>query len=128
MEAAIFPCAAPTTQPLLQRVSCRRDRVDIERSLERHVCAFTAERQRVIGAPVAEQRWSICRDVGQRHGLAPDDESGRAHALQLALPVADLADEAHNTHHPISGSLYYEDQKAEAKACAAKFCAERVPK
>ena len=34
----------------------------------------------------------------------------------------------HDTHHPISTGLYYEDQKAEAKARAAAFLDHRVPK
>ncbi|MBI4274895.1 MAG: glutathione S-transferase family protein, partial [Rhizobiales bacterium] len=40
----------------------------------------------------------------------------------------DLVDEAHDTHHPIAASLYYEDQKKEAKRRAAEFRAERAPK
>jgi glutathione S-transferase len=36
--------------------------------------------------------------------------------------------EAHDTHHPISSGLYYEDQKAEAKAAATHFRQERIPK
>ena len=31
-------------------------------------------------------------------------------------------------HHPIASSLYYEDQKREAKRCAESFRKERVPK
>jgi glutathione S-transferase len=47
---------------------------------------------------------------------------------QLQLTVADLVDEAHDTHHPISSSLYYEDQKPEAAARAKAFREERMPK
>lgn len=82
----------------------------------------------VHGDLVLAQSASICRYVAERHGLAPEDESGRAHALQLALTVADLADEAHNTHHPVSGSLYYEDQREAALVAAEKFRSERMPK
>ena len=36
--------------------------------------------------------------------------------------------EAHDSHHPISAGLYYEDQKKEARQRAADFTANRVPK
>ena len=36
--------------------------------------------------------------------------------------------EVHDTHHPIAGSLYYEDQKREAKRRAVLFVKERLPK
>ncbi|MGV3633910.1 MAG: glutathione S-transferase C-terminal domain-containing protein, partial [Pseudorhodoplanes sp.] len=41
---------------------------------------------------------------------------------------ADLVVEAHDTHHPIASSLYYEDQKPEAARRAADFPAHRAPK
>jgi len=34
----------------------------------------------------------------------------------------------HDTHHPIATSLYYEDQKREAKRRTEIFIAERLPK
>jgi glutathione S-transferase len=37
-------------------------------------------------------------------------------------------DEAHDTHHPLSSGLYYEDQKDAAKARASHFRKERIPK
>jgi glutathione S-transferase len=37
-------------------------------------------------------------------------------------------DEAHDVHHPIASSLYYEDQKDAANARAGHFRAERMPK
>jgi glutathione S-transferase len=36
--------------------------------------------------------------------------------------------EVHDTHHPIATTLYYEDQKPQAKARAADFLSHRVPK
>ena len=39
-----------------------------------------------------------------------------------------MVTEAHDTHHPIASSLYYEDQRAEALRRAAVFCRERLPK
>jgi glutathione S-transferase len=36
--------------------------------------------------------------------------------------------EIHDTHHPLGPSLYYEDQKAQAKRRTQEFWNERVPK
>jgi glutathione S-transferase len=60
--------------------------------------------------------------------LVPRDEASRVWANQLQLTIADLVDEAHDTHHPIAGSLYYHQQKAPARKRAAHFREERVPK
>ncbi len=46
----------------------------------------------------------------------------------VSVAIADWVAEAHDTHHPISGGLYYEDQKKEAKRRAADFTADRIPK
>ena len=74
------------------------------------------------------QTANILHYIGAHHGLAPDDEGGRLWAHQLQLTIADLVDEAHDTHHPIAGSLYYEDQKDEARRRAAEFRKLRIPK
>jgi len=71
---------------------------------------------------------NILLAIGQRHGLAPGDEQGRLWVNQLQLTIADLVTEAHDSHHPIASSLYYEDQKPEAKRRAADFLETRVPK
>jgi len=47
---------------------------------------------------------------------------------QLQLTIADMVAEAHDSHHPISSSLYYEDQKEAALERAKDFCAHRIPK
>ena len=47
---------------------------------------------------------------------------------QLQLTIADWVGEVHDTHHPIAGGLYYEEQKREAKRRAADFTADRLPK
>jgi glutathione S-transferase len=80
------------------------------------------------GGIVIAQTAAILSYIGPRLGLAPEDEPGRAHVLQHALTAADLIVEAHDAHHPIAGSLYYEDQKSEALRRAKIFVAERVPK
>jgi len=71
---------------------------------------------------------NVCNFLGPRLGLVPDDESSRLGALQLQLTLADLVAEVHNTHHPISSGLYYEDQKEAARACAVAFVSQRLPK
>ena len=44
------------------------------------------------------------------------------------LTIADLVDEVHEGHHPIASSLYYEEQKREARKRTASLLAERLPK
>lgn len=74
------------------------------------------------------QTANILSYLGERHALAPRDEAGRFWALQLQLTIADVVDEAHDTHHPIASSLYYEDQREPARARAADFRRARMPK
>ncbi len=66
--------------------------------------------------------------LGPKLGLAPKDEKLRRFAHGLQLTITDFVAEAHDTHHPISTDLYYEDQKAAAKKRSAAFLAHRVPK
>src|SRR5207253_8095642 len=63
-----------------------------------------------------------------RFGLVPGDEALRAEANQIQLTIADLLGEAHDTHHPIAGGLYYEGQKREARRRSQDFVQERMPK
>ena len=48
--------------------------------------------------------------------------------MHLQITVADLVAEIHDTHHPIAGGLYYEDQEPEALRRAEVFRGERLPK
>ena len=80
------------------------------------------------GKLVVSQTANILLFLGARHGLAPKDEAGRLWAHQLQLTIADFVGEIHDTHHPVGSSLYYEDQKPEAKRYAAQFRDERLPK
>ena len=80
------------------------------------------------GTLVLSQTAAICHFLGCRHGLAPQDEVGRAQALALQLTISDLAVEAHDTHHPISAWLYYEDQREAAAKRASHFVSERLPR
>jgi glutathione S-transferase len=74
------------------------------------------------------QTANILLFLGPRLGLAPRAEAGRLWAHQLQLTVADFILETHDTHHPIAGSLYYEEQKPEAKRRASIFIRDRIPK
>jgi glutathione S-transferase len=80
------------------------------------------------GEILVAQSANILLFLGPRLGLVPDDEAGRLRANQLQLTLADLVDETHDTHHPVAGSLYYEDQKPEAARRAADFVKNRLPK
>ena len=71
---------------------------------------------------------NILAYLGPKLGLAPKDEALRLYAHGLQLTITDFVAEVHDTHHPISTDLYYEDQKAEAKARAKAFLDHRVPK
>jgi glutathione S-transferase len=80
------------------------------------------------GKLIIAQTANILFYLAPRLGLAPKSDPIRLWAHQLQLTIADWVAEAHDTHHPIAGSLYYEDQKAEAKRRAANFTDERIPK
>jgi glutathione S-transferase len=80
------------------------------------------------GEVLIAQTANILLYLGRRQGLAPRDEAGRLWAHQLQLTIADVVDEAHDVHHPIASSLYYEGQQAEARRRATDFIASRIPK
>lgn len=67
-------------------------------------------------------------------GAVEDDEEReaaefeRASVNQLVLTALDCCVEAHDAHHPIANSLYYEDQKEESLRRAADFRKIRIPK
>lgn len=80
------------------------------------------------GKLVIAQTANILLFLGPRLRLAPKQDAGRLWAHQLQLTIADWVAEVHDSHHPIGGGLYYEDQKREAKRRAGDFTAERLPK
>jgi glutathione S-transferase len=79
------------------------------------------------GRTVVGQTAAILQWLGPRLGLVPRDEASRLRAHQLQLTIADLVAEAHDTHHPVAVSLYYEDQRAEAARRSEHFREERIP-
>ena len=68
----------------------------------------------VAGKMTLGQTANILLYLGEKHGLAPDSLEGRLWVNQLQLTIGDMVAEAHDTHHPISASEYYEDQMEEA--------------
>jgi glutathione S-transferase len=80
------------------------------------------------GALTIGQVANILLYLGDKHGLAPKSESGRLWTHQLQLTIADLVAEIHDSHHPIAGSLYYDQQKEEASRRTRHLREERLPK
>lgn len=71
---------------------------------------------------------NILMYLGPKLGLAPKAEPLRYVANGLQLTITDIVAEIHDTHHPISSALYYEEQKEAAKARSAAFIEQRIPR
>lgn len=86
----------------------------------------------VHGDVAIAQTAHILSWLAERHGFGagdlPNDLSGDLELMQLQLTVSDIVVEAHDTHHPIAASLYYDDQKDAAARAAKPFREERMPK
>jgi glutathione S-transferase len=80
------------------------------------------------GKLVIGQTANILLWLAPRHALVPRAEAARLWAHQLQLTIADWLVEVHDTHHPIGGAYYYEDQKPESARRAAHFTGSRLPK
>ena len=80
------------------------------------------------GDVLVAQTANILAYLGPRLELEPKDEAAAFFTRQLALTIADVAAEAHDTHHPIAVSLYYKDQKPEAARRAKEFRDDRIGK
>ncbi|MEO6800004.1 MAG: glutathione S-transferase [Rhodanobacter sp.] len=80
------------------------------------------------GQLLIAQTANILHYLGPPLDLVPASENRRRYALQLQLTLADLVAEIHDSHHPIAGSLYYEDQRVEACRRAACLRETRLPK
>lgn len=113
------------------------DYVDVART--RGVGAMTAMMERGVRPPYAPpilkagkltiaQTALILQFLGPRLGLCPRGDADRLWAHQLQLTVTDLVKEIHDTHHPLSSALYYEEQKAAAKRYTEAFWRHRAPK
>ena len=96
---------------------------------------FQMKRNRIFACPflragtvVVAQTALVLHFLGPRLGLAPRSETGRLWVHQQQLTISDWLVEAHDTHHPIGNSLYYEDQKPESLRRASDFRENRLPK
>ena len=80
------------------------------------------------GKQVIAQTAAILLYLGPRLGLVGKGAPAQLWTHQIQLTIADVLQEVHDTHHPISGALYYEDQQAEAQRRAQDFRVNRLPK
>ena len=80
------------------------------------------------GSLVIAQTPNILFYLGDKLGMAPEDEAGKYHVQQLALTALDLNNEVHDTHHPIAVMKYYENQRDEALQKAQDVRETRIPK
>lgn len=80
------------------------------------------------GELVIGQTAAILLYLGETLNIAPRSLAGRLWVHQIQLTIADIVNEAHDTHHPVGSSLYYEDQRPEALRRARQFVDERIPK
>ncbi len=80
------------------------------------------------GRQIIGQTANILLFLGDRLGLAPRDAAGRRWAHQLQLTISDFIVEIHDTHHPLGGNLYYEQQQRESRRRSKEFRESRLPK
>jgi glutathione S-transferase len=80
------------------------------------------------GGTLVFQTAAILQYLAPKLGLIGKSERERITAHSLQLTISDFASEGHDVHHPIAGSLYYEEQKREARRRAPLFLSQRVPK
>jgi glutathione S-transferase len=80
------------------------------------------------GAVVVGQTAAILQHLAPKLKLVARGEPARLWTHQIQLTIADMVSEAHDTHHPLGVTLYYEDQQPEAQRRAREFCSARLPK
>jgi glutathione S-transferase len=80
------------------------------------------------GRELIGQSANILLFLGDRLGIAPRGAANKLWAHQLQLTIADFVVEIHDTHHPLGGGLYYEEQKPEAMRRAKEFRDNRLAK
>jgi glutathione S-transferase len=101
--------------------------VDSLQNVDKHRPPFAPPYLKTVDKVIG-QTANILLFLGNRHSLAPIDEAGWLWTHQLQLTIADFVVEAHDTHHPLGVTLYYEDQQTEAKRRTSEFLEHRVPK
>lgn len=80
-----------------------------------------------VGALAVSQTPVICAYLGERLGLVGEREAARLEARAMQNTICDRVDEAHNTHHPISSALTFEEQRDAARQASQLFCSQRLP-
>ena len=81
------------------------------------------------GKVVIGQTANILLYLGSRLGLAPRDEAAGCGCINCSSGHhSDLVVLIHDTHHPITGYLFYEQQRAAAKLRTKYFWRYRAPK
>ena len=80
------------------------------------------------GKQVIAQTAAILLYLGPRLGLVGKAASAQLWTHQIQLTISDVLQEAHDTHLPISSTLYYEEQRVEADRRARLFCGSRMIK
>jgi glutathione S-transferase len=80
------------------------------------------------GNVLVGQTAAILQHLAPSLKLVARSEQARLWTNQIQLTIADMVTEAHDTHHPVASSLYYEEQKPEALRRARDFCSTRMPK
>jgi len=80
------------------------------------------------GDVVIGQTALILLYLSDKEGLGSGDLATDLKLMQLQMDIADMAEEVHATHHPISSGLYYADQMEAAFDKAEDFRANRIPK
>ena len=80
------------------------------------------------GKLIVAQAANVLFFLGPRLNLGPRDEAGRLWTHQLQLTITDLVVEIHDTHHPITSWLYFEEQRPAARRRTKDFWRYRVPK
>jgi glutathione S-transferase len=80
------------------------------------------------GKLIIAQTAEILFYLGPKLNLAPRDQAERLWAHQLQLTISDLVVRIHDTHHPVSGWLYFEEQRPAARRRTKDFWRYQVPK
>ena len=73
------------------------------------------------GKLLISQTANILQFLAPRLSLVPKNEASRLWAHQLQLTITDLVVEIHDTHHPVTSWLYFEEQIPSAKRRTADF-------
>ena len=83
------------------------------------------------GSFILSQTPNILQFLGKQLGLVGDPEADPYAVYRLnglALTALDgFSNEIHSCHHPVGGSVYYEDQKEESLRRSKDYVATRIP-